>query len=97
MSGSSGVVGSLADVAGGEAREPRPLGQQVVDVVGGDQLGAGLAVHVDELGEQELDAVLGDDSPDVVGGGGLPNVVRAGESLGHGAGISARTGAAQWS
>jgi hypothetical protein len=35
-------------------------------MVGGDELGARLAVHVDELGEQELDAIVGDDPADVV-------------------------------
>ena len=32
----------------------------------GHELGARLAVHVDELGEQELDLSLADDAPDVV-------------------------------
>ena len=47
--------------------KPAPSVEQVVDVVRGHELGARLAVHVDELGEQELDAVVADDSPDVVG------------------------------
>ncbi len=62
----SGSCGSLADVAGGEPGEPGTVGQQVVDVVRGDELGARLAVHVDELGEQELDVAVADDAPDVV-------------------------------
>ena len=62
-----GAVGPLSDVARGEPGEPGALGQQVVEMMGGDELGARLAVHVDELGEQELDAVVFDDLADVVG------------------------------
>ena len=62
-----GVVRALADVAGREPGEPGAVGQQVVEVVRGDELGARLAVHVDELGEQKLDAVVLDDPPDIVG------------------------------
>ena len=40
-----------------EAGEPRPVGQQAVDGGDRDHLGAGLAVHVHEHGEEELDAV----------------------------------------
>ena len=61
------VVRALADVAGGESGEARAVGEQVVDVVRRDELGARLAMHVDELGEQKLDLSLADDSPDVVG------------------------------
>ena len=60
------AVGSLPEVARGEPGEPGALGQQVVEMMGGDELGARLAVHIDELGEQELDAVVGDDPADVV-------------------------------
>ena len=63
-----GIVRPLADVAGGEAGEPGAVGQQVVDVVGRHELGARLAVHVDELREEELDALLADDAADLVGG-----------------------------
>ena len=58
----------LSDVAGGEAGETGPVGQQVVDVVCGHELGARLAVHVDELCEEELDALLADDAANLVGG-----------------------------
>ena len=61
------IVRALADVAGGEPGEAGALGEQVVDVVRRDELGARFAVHVDELSEQELDLPLADDSPDVVG------------------------------
>ena len=61
------VVRTLTDVAGGEPGEARAIVEQVVDVVRRDELGARLAVHVDELSEQELDLSLADDSPDVVG------------------------------
>ena len=56
----SGEFGLLADVAGGEAGEAGALGQQVVEVRGRDELGVRLAVHVDELREQELDVVGAD-------------------------------------
>ena len=46
-----GVVGSLSEIAGREPGEPGAVGQQVVEVMGGYQLRAGLAVHVDELGK----------------------------------------------
>ena len=42
---------------GGEAGEARAVVEQVVEVRGRDELGARLAVHVDELREQELDVV----------------------------------------
>ena len=63
-----GVVGRLADVAGGEAGEPGPVAEQAVELLRRDQLRARLRVHVDELGEEELDPVVGDRSPDVLGG-----------------------------
>ena len=63
-----GVVRPLADVAGGEAGKPGAVGQQVVDVMGRHELGARLAVHVDELREEELDALLADDAANLVGG-----------------------------
>ncbi len=62
-----GVVGTLADVAGGEPGEAGALGEQVVEVVRGHELGVRLAVHVDELREQELDARVVDDPPYVLG------------------------------
>ena len=92
-----GIVRSLADVAGGEPGEPGAVGQQVVDVVGGDELGARLAVHVDELGEQELDAAVAYDPPDVVLVVDLRRAVLA--MLGsdsHEGGISAAPGHRQW-
>jgi hypothetical protein len=49
---------ALADVAGREAREAGALVEHVVEMVRGHELGVRLAVHVDELREQELDAVL---------------------------------------
>src|ERR1019366_1016038 len=61
------IVGSLADIAGGEAGEAGPVLQQAVEVMGGHELGARLAVHIDELREQELDAAILDDSPGIVG------------------------------
>ncbi len=63
-----GVVGRLADVAGGEPGEPGTVGEQAVELLRGNQLRARLRVHVDELREQELDPVLGDRSANVVGG-----------------------------
>jgi hypothetical protein len=45
-SGSAGVPG-----------EPCPLGERLLEGGHGNQLGAGLAVHVDEHREDELDAV----------------------------------------
>jgi hypothetical protein len=52
------VVRSLADVACREPGEPRAVGQQVLEVPRRNELGVRLAVHVDELGEEELDAAL---------------------------------------
>ncbi len=68
-----GIVRSLTDVPRREAREARAVVEQVVEVVRRHELRIGLAVHVDELGEQELDATVLDDPPHVVGvlwGGG---------------------------
>ncbi len=62
-----GVVGRLADVPRREPREPRPVGEQAFELLRGNQLRAGLRVHVDELGEEELNPILGYRSPDVVG------------------------------
>ena len=56
----SGIVRPLADVAGGEAGEPGAVGEQVVEVRRRHELRVRLAVHVDELREQELDAVGAD-------------------------------------
>ena len=54
--GEVGVVGPLADVAGGEAGEAGAVLEQAVEMAGGHELRARLAVHVDELREEELDA-----------------------------------------
>ena len=71
------VVRALADVAGGEAGEPGAVGEQVVEVPDRHELGVRLAVHVDELGEEELDA-----QPVELGA----ELVRGGRRLdGHGA------------
>ena len=64
-----GVVGRLADVAGREPGEPGPVGEQRLELGGGDQLRVRLRVHVDELREQELDPLLLDCFAYVVGGG----------------------------
>ena len=57
------VARHLADLAGREAREPGAVVDEVVEVRGRDELRARAAVHVDELGEEELDAApLGDPS-----------------------------------
>ena len=50
---------------------PAPSLEQVVEMVRRDELGARLAVHVDELGEDELDAVVCDVATDVVRSEGL--------------------------
>jgi hypothetical protein len=63
-------VGSLANVPGGKAGKPGPLGEQVVEVMGGHELGARLPVHVDELGEDELDPPLVHDLANLIGVGG---------------------------
>ena len=55
-----GVARRLADVAGREAGESRAVGDEVVEVGRRDQLRAGACVEVDELGEEELDAAVGD-------------------------------------
>ena len=52
------VVRLLADVAGREPGEPGSVGEQVVQLLGRDQLRARPRVHVDEVREQELDAVV---------------------------------------
>ena len=75
--GHVGVVRLLADGAGREAREAGPLAEEPVEVRGGHQLGARLAVHVDELREQELDVVVADVALDVLAG------ARRSEWLGH--------------
>ncbi len=81
------VVRLLADRAGGEAREARALAEQAVQVRGRYELGARLAVHVDELREQELDVVLADVALDVLAG------ARRSEWLGH---APQRTGCPRW-
>ena len=65
----SGIVRALADVAGREAGEPGAVGEQPVEVRDGHQLGVRLAVHVDELGEDELDAPLVELGAELVRGG----------------------------
>jgi hypothetical protein len=54
-------------LAGGEAGEPGAVREQVVEVMYRDELGVRLAVHVDELREQELDPLVGDHLPHLVG------------------------------
>ena len=61
-----GVVRTLAEIAGREPGEAGSVIQQVVEVVGGDELRARLAVHVDELGEQEFDPLVLDDPANVI-------------------------------
>ena len=51
------IVGPLADLAGGETGKSGAVLHQAVEVRGGHELGVRLAVHVHELGEQELDVV----------------------------------------
>jgi hypothetical protein len=68
-------MGTLADLAGGEAGEAGPVLHQAVQVRGGDELGVGLAVHVHELREQELDPVVADVIADVVQRFGCGEVV----------------------
>ncbi len=64
-----GIVRSLADVAGREARESGAVGEQPVQVRHRHQLGVRLAVHVDELGEDELDAAFVELGAELVRGG----------------------------
>ena len=63
------VVRALPDVAGGEAREPGAVLEQRVEVRDRHELGVRLAVHVDELGEEELDALLVELGAQLAGGG----------------------------
>ena len=58
---------ALADVPGREAGEAGAVGEQVVEVVGGDELGVGLAVHVHELREEELDVAVAGQLADLIG------------------------------
>ena len=62
-----GVMRPLADVTGRKAGEPGAAVEQVIDVMSGHELRVGLAVHVDELGEQELDPTFGNDLAGVIG------------------------------
>ena len=62
---------ALADVAGGEAREPGAVVEQPLEVRDRHELGVGLAVHVDELGEDELDAPLVELGAELVRGEGV--------------------------
>ena len=66
--GEVGVVGLLADVAGGEAGEAGAVLEQAVEVGGGNELRVRLAVHVHELREQELDVVFADVALHVLAG-----------------------------
>ena len=56
----------LADLAGGEAREPGTVGDEIVEVGSGDQFRARARVHVHELGEVELDPAFLLNAPDLV-------------------------------
>jgi hypothetical protein len=78
-------VRSLA--ASREPGESGAFGEQVVEVMRGHELGARLAMHVDELGERELDATVSDDLPGIVGVLG---------ERGHATGISAEAVCGQW-
>ena len=73
---------ALADVAGGEAGEARAVGEQVVEMVGGHELGVRLAVHVDELREEELDPAVAGELADLV------VALRCDQRLAHGASFS---------
>jgi hypothetical protein len=55
--GHGGQVGSayLPGLTRGEAGEPGPLGEHVLEVVRRNELGVGLPVHLHELREDELD------------------------------------------
>ena len=66
----SGIVRALADVAGREAGEARPVGEQPLEVRDRHELRVRLAVHVDELREDELDAPLVELGAELVRGGG---------------------------
>ena len=72
---------ALADVAGREAGEARAVGEQVVEMVGGHELGVRLAVHVDELREEELDPAVAGELADLVG------ALRCDQRLAHGASL----------
>ena len=84
-----GIVGTLADRPGGESGEARAVLEQPVEVARRHQLGVRLAVHVDELGEEELHVVLTEVALDVLAG------ARRGEGLVHGPNVSARPGGGQ--
>ena len=78
-----GIVGLLADRAGGEAGEAGAVLEQPVEVPRRDELGVRLAVHVHELREHELHVVFTDVALDVLAG------ARRGEWLGsHGRKVS---------
>ena len=70
-------MGELADRARRETGESGAVLHQSVEVPRGNELGVRLAVHVDELREQELDVVVLDVALDVVAG------FRRGEGLAH--------------
>ena len=73
---------ALADVAGREAGEAGAVGEQVVEMVGRHELGVRLAVHVDELREEELDLAVAGELADLVG------ALRCDQRLAHGASFS---------
>ena len=68
-----GRGGRLADRAGGEAGEAGALLEQVVDRLHRHQLGVRLAVHLDELREEELDPLVLRALADLVVRHGLPS------------------------
>ena len=70
---------ALADVACGEAGEAGAVGEQIVEVVRGHELRVGLAMHVDELREEELDLAVAGELADLVG------ALRCDQRLAHGA------------
>jgi hypothetical protein len=61
-------VRTLSDLTGREAGEPGSVGERILEVRRRDQLGVRLAVHLDELTEEELDALGVNELPDVAGG-----------------------------
>ena len=57
MATMSGDEGDLTHRSGGKSGETGPVGHEAVDGRDGNHLGARLAVHVHEHGEEELDTV----------------------------------------
>src|SRR5439155_5970628 len=56
--GDVGIARQLADLTRREPGEPGTVGDEAVEVLRGHELGARPRVHVDELGEVELDATF---------------------------------------